>query len=115
MPRIKSRRKTRGTHAQLRLMQSAARNHADTVAAPEPKPVRGVKLKTVSTWTMVFALACLAAFVAGRPPISAAGPFTAASKEQSCLREYRGRSHGLAASARSPHHVTCEAIGVTGR
>ena len=36
------------------------------------KPVRGVKLKTVSMLTMLFALACLAAFMAGRPPASAA-------------------------------------------
>ena len=43
------------------------------VAQEEAKPVRGVKLKTVSAFTMLFALACLAAFVAGRPPVSAAG------------------------------------------
>lgn len=34
--------------------------------------VRGVKLRTVSVFTMLFALACLAAFMAGRPPVSAA-------------------------------------------
>src|SRR5580704_13482604 len=39
----------------------------------EEKPVRGVKLKTVSTWTLVFGLLCVAAFAAGRPPASAAG------------------------------------------
>jgi hypothetical protein len=44
------------------------------VAQEEAKPVRGVKLKTVSAFTMLFALACLAAFMAGRPPVSAAGP-----------------------------------------
>ncbi len=44
------------------------------VAQEEAKPVRGVKLKTVSAFTMLFALTCLAAFVAGRPPVSAAGP-----------------------------------------
>jgi hypothetical protein len=43
------------------------------VAQEETKPVRGVKLKTVSAFTMLFALACLAAFMAGRPPVSAAG------------------------------------------
>jgi hypothetical protein len=45
-------------------------------AAPkvEAKPVRGMKLKTVSRLTMLFALLCLAAFVAGRPPASGAGP-----------------------------------------
>jgi hypothetical protein len=42
------------------------------VAQEEAKPVRGVKLKTVSAFTMFFALSCLAAFMAGRPPVSAA-------------------------------------------
>ncbi len=37
----------------------------------EEKPVRGVKLKTVSTFTLLFALLCLAALAAGRPPASA--------------------------------------------
>lgn len=37
-------------------------------------PVRGVPLKTVSIGTLIFALACLAAFVAGRPPASGAYP-----------------------------------------
>ena len=46
----------------------------------EAKPVRGMKLKTVSRLTMLFALLCLAAFVAGRPPASAAGPDMAAGK-----------------------------------
>lgn len=115
MPKMKSRRRTRGADAQLRLTQAAARNHADAAAVSDQEPVRGVKLKTVSTWTMVFALACLGAFAAGRPPISAAGPFTAAGKEQNSVRERRGRSHGLAASARFPHHVAYEARGVTGR
>lgn len=45
-----------------------------SAAAPaEAKPPRGVKLKTVSNFTMIFALLCLAAFAAGRPPVSAAG------------------------------------------
>jgi hypothetical protein len=45
----------------------------ESVTAPnDGKPVRGVKLRTVSMLTMLFALACLAAFMAGRPPASAA-------------------------------------------
>ena len=35
------------------------------------RPVRGVKLRTVSTLTLLVALACLAAFIAGRPPVLA--------------------------------------------
>jgi len=38
----------------------------------ESKPVRGVKLKTVSAFTMCFALLCLLAFMAGRTDVSAA-------------------------------------------
>src|SRR5271154_3554829 len=63
--RSRRRRSRRGTQA----MKTAA-----TAPAPvEEKPVRGVKLKTVSTWTLVFALLCVAAFAAGRPPATAAG------------------------------------------
>src|ERR1700691_1236350 len=68
MPKARSRRKgsRRGAHAVM----------ATVVSAPTPieqKPVRGVKLKTVSTWPLVFGLLCVAAFAAGRPPASAAG------------------------------------------
>jgi hypothetical protein len=42
------------------------------VPAAPAKPLRGMKLKTVSGITMLFALLCLGAFLAGRPPISAA-------------------------------------------
>lgn len=42
------------------------------IAPEESKPARGVKLRTVSLLTMAFALACLMAFMAGRPPASAA-------------------------------------------
>ncbi len=44
------------------------------------KPVRGVKLKTVSTFTIIFAVACLAAFMAGRVPASAADSEQTAAK-----------------------------------
>ena len=35
----------------------------------EQKPPRGVKLKTVSRLTLLFALLCLGAFLAGRPSV----------------------------------------------
>lgn len=46
---------------------------AATTAWPtaDVAPVRGVKLRTVSLFTVVFALMCLGAFMAGRPPASA--------------------------------------------
>lgn len=50
----------------------AANDAGGLVAATESKRARGVKLKTVSLFTLLFALACLGAFVAGRPPASAA-------------------------------------------
>ena len=39
----------------------------------QPKPPRGVKLKTVSRLTLLFAFVCLGAFVAGRPPAESQG------------------------------------------
>jgi hypothetical protein len=57
----------------------------------ETRPVRGVKLKTVSAFTMLFALACLAAFVAGRPPVSAAGPAESAAFQQKQMNPQRLR------------------------
>ena len=56
---------------------------------PAPQPIRGVKLKTVSRGVMLFALICLAAFVAGRPPV-AAGP--AQIRDTSDARAYRHRA-----------------------
>jgi len=67
------KRRNRGP-ARTGRRQTALTNAASPVIADECKPVRGIKLKTVSVLTMLFALACLAAFMAGRPPISAAGP-----------------------------------------
>jgi hypothetical protein len=51
-----------------------ARANRSQAAAARTKcqPVRGLKLRTVSLGTLIFALACLAAFVAGRPNASAA-------------------------------------------
>lgn len=53
--------------------------------APKPVteqqgPPRGVKLKTVSRITLLFALVCLGAFLAGRPPVAADGHFGFAVK-----------------------------------
>jgi hypothetical protein len=39
----------------------------------ESTPPRGIKLKTVSRLTMLFAAICLLAFMAGRPPGAASG------------------------------------------
>ena len=69
MPRTRSRRKS----SPRRARNIAPVPQLAIVPAPE-KPVRGVKLKTVSRFAMVFALLCLGAFIAGRPPVSAPDP-----------------------------------------
>jgi hypothetical protein len=56
------------------LSQTAVAKAQDSPIEVTRKPVRGMKLRTVSAFTMIFAMACLAAFIAGRPPVSAAGP-----------------------------------------
>lgn len=53
--------------------------------APAPlrlveKPARGVRLKTVSTFTIILAVACLAAFMAGRVPVISADSEQSATK-----------------------------------
>lgn len=113
MRKMKSRRKARSAH--LRSTQFVARENSSTAAAADQKQVRGVKLKTVSMWTMLFALLCLAAFVAGRPPVSAAGPSAPAIKERSCLTARRECSRGQSRSARSRHRAASEAQIFRGR
>lgn len=44
---------------------------AAPVELAEEKPVRGVKLRTVSAFTMFVAVLCLLAFMAGRPDTAA--------------------------------------------
>ncbi len=67
MPRAEKKRNKRSK-------QAATVAPKIVFAQKESKPVHGVKLKTVSAFTMLFALICLAAFIAARPPVSAAGP-----------------------------------------
>jgi hypothetical protein len=62
MPQTKTRRRrARNRSARVDLAQAAPR--------PAAKPVRGLKLKTVSALTLAFSLLCLAAFAAGLPPL----------------------------------------------
>ncbi|MGH9683855.1 MAG: VOC family protein [Candidatus Acidiferrales bacterium] len=56
--------------------------HAASIPTDE-NSVRGVKLKIVSAFTLIFALACFAAFIAGRAPMIAAESEQAAAKEES--------------------------------
>ncbi len=57
-----------------------------STAPGEGKSVRGVKLRTVSLLTMAFALACLMAFMAGRPPASAANAERSVAVTQEAAR-----------------------------
>jgi hypothetical protein len=69
MPNVRSRRRR-----PRRTARALPQQLAIAPAPVEEKPVRGVKLKTVSSLTLAFALLCVAAFAAGRPPASTAGP-----------------------------------------
>lgn len=72
--------------AQTRTRKRRARNRntrvdlAPAVPRPAPRPVRGMKVRTVSALTLAFSLLCLAAFAASRPPLpSVRGIGTAAT------------------------------------
>ena len=70
----------------------------------EAKPAWGMKLKTVSRLTMLFALLCLAAFVAGRPPAPAAGPRMAGGKQPKILLSQDGSLRPGPGTMRTPSH-----------
>lgn len=68
MPRRKSRREV---HRNLSRPATLRSNGMEGPALP--KAARGVRLKTVSSFTLVYAFLCLAAFVVGHPRLSVAG------------------------------------------
>jgi len=65
MPNLRSRRRSRRGSKKSAPQPAAPGNLADVAK----KTSRGIKLKTLSTVTLLFALLCLAAFAAGRQPI----------------------------------------------
>lgn len=68
MPRRKHHREVR------RNLKRPATLQSGSVEGPAlPKAVRGVKLKTVSSFVLGYAFLCLAAFVVGHPRVSVAG------------------------------------------
>lgn len=75
MPRPKTRRKP------ARKIQPAAVATAVSLT-PDEKPVRGVKLKTVSRFTMIVAILCLGAYLAGRTPVPAEAATNPASQQK---------------------------------
>ena len=101
MPNVRTRRK-RLRRAKSPVMQKLA----SVSPSAEEKPVRGVKLKTVSSLTLAFALLCVAAFAAGRPPASAAGPtVNHGAKEtlRSAPRPFQQRADGDSESVSQAH------------
>ena len=75
MPRMKTQRVTKRSGWSRGAVPPAALKWIE-------KPVRGMTLKTVSAFTMTFALVCLAALIAGRPPVSANDREQTAAKEK---------------------------------
>jgi hypothetical protein len=97
MPRTRSKRKT----SPQRARNIAPAPQLAIVPAPE-KPVRGVKLKTVSRFAMVFAVLCLGAFIAGRADVAAMNQPTAVSKTRTVVSESaRGHKRAIANRAKS--------------
>lgn len=78
---------------------------AASVAPVEIEPVRGVKLKHVSTITMVVALLCLFAYLAGRVDVSAAtsvpGYMQGAAKERAMFLGLRTAKYEVADMAKA--------------
>jgi predicted enzyme related to lactoylglutathione lyase len=84
MPRIRSARPANRRHRKATVAPTDGA--AAAVAPVEVKPVRGVKLKHVSTITMIVAFLCLFAYLAGRVDVSAAT--STAGYAQSAAKEH---------------------------
>jgi predicted enzyme related to lactoylglutathione lyase len=71
MPRVRSTSRP-ATRRRKKSASAATESSVGNIAPVEAKPVRGVKLKHVSTITMALAFVCLFAYLAGRVDVSAA-------------------------------------------
>jgi hypothetical protein len=74
--------------------------------AAQDRPVRGIQLKTVSMCTLIFALLCVAAFAAGRPPAAGMGPSSV--KDLGTGVSHRGKA-GSAVSRSLNRHISGQA------
>jgi predicted enzyme related to lactoylglutathione lyase len=104
MPRVRSN----GRPANRRRNKSASaatESVAASVASVEAEPVRGVKLKHVSTITLVVAFVCLFAYLAGRVDVSAAtsapGYRQGAAKEHAMFLGLRTAKYEVADMAKA--------------
>ncbi len=103
MPRTASKKKKPRRAGIVTQFPPAAPKLAIVPAPVAEKQARGVKLKTVSTLTMAFALLCLGAFMAGRPSASAAGPMATIPelKERAMLQGLRTATYQVKDLARA--------------
>jgi hypothetical protein len=111
MPRINSRTGARRRSMHRRCKQGARLDFGAPVAVPEEEPVRGVRLKTVSAFTMLFALLCLFAFMAGRVDVAATNQTVRVTKARPRAPKIAsGRKHSIpdgakGAGARDTAHL----------
>jgi predicted enzyme related to lactoylglutathione lyase len=104
MPRIRST--ARPGNLSRRKSASGPDTTAATLLAPaETRPVRGMKLKHVSTITMILAFLCLFAYLAGRVDVSAAtstaGYMQSATKEHTMFLGLRTAKYEVADIAKA--------------
>ena len=82
------------------------------VPAAAARPVRGMKLKSVSRIIVLFALVCLGAFRAGRPPVSAAR-VDAAPHAKETIHVSRAKNRRVSgAGSRQGHRMVRQSAGV---
>jgi hypothetical protein len=106
MPPLRHNRRKKGRSRKREEVAAmlARRTVAERNRLNHYEPVRGVKLRTISMGTLIFALACLAAFVAGRPPASGAYPGAprAVARQGPSGSRLGQRQAGENANARTP-------------
>lgn len=81
-------RQTRRRLTRARGKRSARFAFALPALPPESKPVRGLKLKTVSALTLASSLLCLAAFAASRPPVPSGRSLVSVVSEHSAVAKH---------------------------
>ena len=106
MPNLATARKRRPRNSRQAMQPKLALVPMPVKAPEELKPVRGVKLKTVSTFMLIFALLCVAAFAAGRPPASAEG--MRGERHPKTTHVSRNANHHRAHATHAAHVVTGE-------
>lgn len=80
--------------AQTRTRRRRARNRntrldlARVTPRPAARPVRGLKLKTVSALTLAFSLLCLAAFATSLPPLPVGRSLAAVASERPAIAKH---------------------------